>query len=239
MRKNVRMMLLMKGVSVILILKLFSWVLQLTTLEFIVDSVMSYGVLAIIIIFQPEIRSALEQLGRNQFFGRHKALTINERDRVIFELENTVTYLSRRKIGALISLERDVSMSDYISKATPIYADLSASLLQTIFNPNTPLHDGAVIIQGDKVSCAGAFYPTTSNPEVDSKLGTRHRAGLGISEATDSVTIIVSEETGNISLVRDGEMDYDISLKDFEKKLRELITVVETSPEEGDHPYGK
>ena len=150
---------------------------------------------ALIIIFQPEIRGVLEQLGRSQLLGRHKILTVDEREKLVYEVVNAIDYLRKSKIGALIVIERDVSLLDYINRAKSLYADLSSELLISIFFPNNPLHDGAVIIQGNRISCAGAVFPTSNSISVNKRLGTRHRAALGIAEETDAIGIVVSEET--------------------------------------------
>ena len=175
---------------------------------------MTWGPLALIIIFQPEIRTMLEQLGRNQLLGRHKILTVDEREHVVYELVQAMDFMSRRKIGALIVIERDISLGDYIDKAKKIYADLSSDLLISIFFEGNPLHDGAVIIQGDRITCAGAVFPTSSSNKINRHLGTRHRAGLGISEETDAVVLIASEETGRLSVALKGEMFYNLSIDD-------------------------
>ena len=166
----------------------------------LLEYVAVWGPLAIIIIFQPEIRAALEQLGRTQLLGRHKILTVDERERLVYEIVNAMDQLRKARIGALIVIERDVSLSDYIERAKSIYGDLSSDLLVSLFFPNNPLHDGGVIIQGDRISCAGAVFPTSGNLKGNKRLGTRHRAALGISEETDAIVLIVSEETGRLSI---------------------------------------
>ena len=178
-----------------------------------------YGPLAIIVIFQPEIRSVLEQLGRSQLLGRHKTLTVDEREKLVYELINAIDYLRKSKIGALIVLERDVSLLDYINRAKSLYADLSSELLISIFFPNNPLHDGAVIIQGNRISCAGAVFPTSNSISLNKRLGTRHRAALGIAEETDAIGIVVSEETGRVSIAVKGELFYNLTLDDARMML--------------------
>ena len=173
-----------------------------------------WGPLALIIIFQPEIRTILEQLGRTQLLGRHKVLTVDEREKMVYEIIQAVNYMKKTKIGALIVIERDVSLHDYISKANNVYAEISSELLISIFFPNNPLHDGSVIIQGDKISCAGAVLPTSNSLKINKRLGTRHRAAVGITEETDSLAIVVSEETGRVSIAVKGELYYNISTED-------------------------
>lgn len=218
-KNNVKMSLLFKGVLVVIVLKLISTWLGLHTLGLILEYVIMYGPLAIIVIFQPEIRSVLEQLGRSQLLGRHKTLTVDEREKLVYEVINAVDYLRKSKIGGLIVLERDVSLLDYINRAKPLYADLSSELLISIFFPNNPLHDGAVIIQGNRVSCAGAVFPTSNSISLNKRLGTRHRAALGIAEETDAIGIVVSEETGRVSIAVKGELFYNLTLDDARMML--------------------
>jgi len=218
-KNNVKMSLLFKGVLVIIILKLLSSWLGLNTLGLILEYIIMYGPLAIIIIFQPEIRGVLEQLGRSQLLGRHKTLTVDEREKLVYEIISAVDYLRKSKIGALIVIERDVSLLDYINRAKSLYADLSSELLISIFFPNNPLHDGAVIIQGDRISCAGAVFPTSNSISVNKRLGTRHRAALGVAEETDAIGIVVSEETGRISIAVKGELFYNLTIEDARMML--------------------
>ena len=223
LRKNVKMILLFKGILVILIFKVFSDVLGLVTIGFLLDYVIEWGPLALIVIFQPEIRSVLEQLGRSQLLGRHKVLTVDEREKMVYEITNALDYLRKQSIGALIVIERDNSLNDYIQKSKKIYAEISSDLLISIFFPNNPLHDGGLIIQGDKITSAGAVFPTSDSLKISKRLGTRHRAALGISEATDCISIIVSEETGRLSLAIDGELYYNLNLDEVKLRLLEEL----------------
>jgi len=218
-RNNVKLSLLFKGVAIILILKLASDFFGLTTIGLLLEYVIMWGPLALIIIFQPEIRNVLEQLGRTQLLGRHKVLTVDERERLVYEIVQAVDYMRKARIGALIVIERDYSLSNYIEKAKKVYADLSSDLLISIFFPNNPLHDGGVIIQGDKITCAGAVFPTTSSTKVNKRFGTRHRAALGIVEETDAISVVVSEETGRLSIGVKGELFYNLSLDDVRMML--------------------
>ena len=218
-RNNVKLTLLFKGVAIILILKLVSKWLGLTTIGLLLEYVIMWGPLALIIIFQPEIRNVLEQLGKTQLLGRHKVLTVDERERLVYEIVNAVEYLRKARIGALIVLERDISLANYIEKAKKVYADLSSDLLISIFFPNNPLHDGGVIIQGDRISCAGAVFPTSNSSKVNKKFGTRHRAALGITEESDAISIVVSEETGRVSIAVKGELFYNLSIDDVRMML--------------------
>lgn len=218
-KNNVKMTLLIKGVLIILIIKFLSDWLKLITVRWLLEYVIEWGPLALIIIFQPEIRGALEQLGRSQLLGRHKILTVDEREKLVYEIIQAVDYCRKARIGALIVIERDTSLSDYIDKAKPLYADLTNELLVSIFFPNNPLHDGAVIIEGDRISCAGAVFPTSNNIKLNKRLGTRHRAALGIAEETDAISIVVSEETGRVSIAVKGELFYNLSLDDARMML--------------------
>jgi len=213
-RNNVKLSLIFKGVSFVILLRLVSSWFGLTTIEVLLDYVIQWGFLALIIIFQPEIRTILEQLGRSQLLGRHKVLTVDERERLVYELVNSLEYLRKERIGSLIVLERDISLGNYIEKAKKLYADLSSDLLISIFFPNNPLHDGGVIIQGDKITCAGAIFPTSNSSRLNKRLGTRHRAAVGLSEETDAIILVVSEETGRLSIAVKGELYYNLSIDD-------------------------
>lgn len=223
LRKNVKMTLLFKGILFIIILKVISDLLDLTTIGYLLNYVIMWGPLAIIIIFQPEIRNVLEQLGRSQLLGRHKVLTVDEREKMVFEITNAIEQLRRNRIGALIVIERDNSLHDYIEKSKKIYAEISSDLLISIFFPNNPLHDGGVIIQGDKITSAGVVFPTSDNMKISKRLGTRHRAALGISEEMDSISLVVSEETGRLSMAVGGELFYNLSLEELRLKLLEEL----------------
>ena len=209
--KNLKMVLLFKGIIFILILKILSDWFDLVTIGFLLDYVIEWGILAVIVIFQPEIRNVLEQLGRSQLLGRHKVLSVDERERIVYEIVNAMDSLRKTRTGALIIIERDNSLNDYIEKAKKIYADISSDLLMTIFFPNNPLHDGGVIIQGDRITCARAVFPTSENAKVIKRLGTRHRAALGISEITDCISLVVSEETGRLSVAIEGQLHYNLT----------------------------
>lgn len=222
-KNNIKMTLIVKGVALVIIIKILSNWLNLYTVGLLIEYILQWGPLAIIVIFQPEIRSVLESIGRTQLLGRHKVLTGDEREKVVFELVKTVEYLKKNKIGGLIVIEKEVSLQQYIDPATKIYADLSSDLLGTIFFPNSPLHDGGVIIQGDRVTCAGAVFKTSMDSSISRKLGTRHRAALGIAEETDAIALIVSEENGRISIAKEGELYYNLSIDDFRIMLLDSL----------------
>ena len=222
--KNVKMALLFKGIIFIVILKLVSDIFDLVTIGFLLDYIIEWGILAVIVIFQPEIRNVLEQLGRSQLLGRHKVLTVDERERIVYEIVSAMDSLRKTRTGALIIIERDNSLNDYIQKAKKIYADISSDLLMSIFFPNNPLHDGGVIIQGDKITCARAVFPTSENSKVIKKLGTRHRAAVGIAEITDCISLIVSEETGRLSVAIGGNLHYNLTPDEVKIMLLEELS---------------
>lgn len=223
LRKNVKMVLLFKGIIIIIILKIISDIFDLSTIGYLLNYLIQWGPLALIIIFQPEIRNVLEQLGRSQLLGRHKVLTVDEREKMVYEITGAMEQLRKNRIGALIVVERDNSLHDYIERSKKIYAEISSDLLISIFFPNNPLHDGGVIIQGDKITSAGAVFPTSDNVKISKRLGTRHRAALGISEEMDSISLVVSEETGRLSMAIGGELFYNLTLEELRLKLLEEL----------------
>ena len=228
-RKNVKFSLLFKGIIAIILIKFISDFFGLTTVGLLFEYIISWGPLALIIIFQPEIRGILEQLGKTQLLGRHKTLSVTEREKLVSEIGIAVDYLRKNKIGALIVIERDSSLSEYIERSKKIYAEISNELLCAIFFPDNPLHDGGVIIQGDKVTCAGAVFPTTVDMKFSKRLGTRHRAAIGISEESDCLAIVVSEETGRVSLAMGGKLNYNLSVDELKIMiLDELMPKSET-----------
>jgi diadenylate cyclase len=210
---------LLKGIFVILIIKFVSDVFGLNTLGWIMQQAITWGFLAIIIIFQPEFRRALEQLGRGRLFARTNFNEEENDEKMVEAIIKATDYMAKRRIGALISIEKETGMGDYIETGIQLDSKISAELLINIFIPNTPLHDGAVIIQKKHVAAAACYLPLSESPFISKELGTRHRAALGISEVTDSVTVVVSEETGSISLTKNGELYRDVNMD----KLRELL----------------
>ena len=218
-KNNIKLSLIFKGLVFIILLYAVSDVFGFVTIGVILDYILQWGPIALIIIFQPEIRTILEQLGRTHLLGRHKVLTVDERERMVYEMVNAIDYLRKERIGALLVIERDISLGNYIDKAKKLYADLTSDLLVAIFYEGNPLHDGGVIIQGDRITCAGAIFPTSNNPKLNKRLGTRHRAALGLAEETDAICIVVSEETGRVSIAIKGEMLYNLTLDDVRMML--------------------
>ena len=238
-KNNVKMVLIVKGVILILVIKLISNLLNLYTIGLLLEYIVEWGPLAIIVIFQPEIRNVLESIGRTQLLGRHKILTLDEREKLVYEIMNAVEYLRKSRIGALIIIERDISLNEYIERSKKIYADISSELLISIFFPRNPLHDGGVIIQGNKITSAGAVFPISINSKINKRLGTRHRAAIGISEESDCISLIVSEETGRISIAVGGVLNHNLSLDDARMMLIEELkpkkeTLLDDEFEQGD-----
>ncbi len=223
LKNNIKMVLIFKGVIIIIIVKILSDFFNLTTVGLLLEYVVMWGPLALIIIFQPEIRNILEHLGRQQMLTRHRVLTMDEREKMVYEIMNAIEYLRKSRIGALIVIERDVSLNDYIQRSKGIYADISSELLISIFFPRNPLHDGGVIIQGNRITSAGAVFPISLNTKINKRLGTRHRAALGISEETDAIAIVVSEESGKISIALSGVLNYNLSIDDARMMLVEEL----------------
>lgn len=204
-RANSRTIQIFKGIILIVVIDGLAKLLGLKTLQFFTDMFINWGFLAVIIIFQPELRSLLERIGKTNVFSRITTLTGNEREHLVDQIVTAVMLLSKDSTGALISIEQSHSLDDFISTGTTLNSDVTAELLTSIFVTSTPLHDGAVIIQGDKIACASAYFPPT-NLELPSRYGARHRAAIGISEITDAVTIVVSEETGTVSITEGGKI---------------------------------
>ena len=211
---------LLKGIFVIIIIRIITVYFGLTTLGWMTKQVINYGFLAIIIIFQPELRRALEQLGRGKLFARSNLQEEEEQARLVSAMSKSVSYMAKRRIGALISIERETGLNDYIETGIPMYSEISSELIINIFIPNTPLHDGAVVIQKNKIAAAACYLPLSESPFISKELGTRHRAAIGISEVTDAVTVVVSEETGAISLTINGDLHRDLSIEEFESRLQ-------------------
>lgn len=212
---------LAKGILVILILtKLSEWG-QFYTTYWLLNRLMIWGVVAIFIVFQPELRKVLEALGRRSSL-RSSLTTGQEESKVVEELIDAVASLARQKIGALIIIQRQTGLNEIIETGTRIEGLVSSGLLINIFIPNTPLHDGAVIIKGDKVVSAACFLPLSDSQNISKELGTRHRAGIGISERSDCLSIMVSEETGAISTAENGVLSRYLDLATLEDKLNRL-----------------
>ena len=226
--KDSRAWQLVKGIALLIVATAISKILNLYILNFLLSTVMDWGVILIIIIFQPEIRRALEQLGGTnrftRFFGFDKDI-ITKTKEDIYKVVIAVYELAKNKTGALIVMERDIQIKDIIATGIPMNSEVSPQLLVNIFVPNTPLHDGAVVISNNKIAAAACMLPLASDRDIAKELGTRHRAGIGISKESDSIAIIVSEETGKVSVAKDGTLIADVR-EDVLKKI--LISNVVT-----------
>ncbi len=219
--KKSRMWQLLKGILFILIFTAISEALQLRILNFILTAFMPYGVIALIVIFAPELRRMLEQLGTNKltrYFGIDKDLETKTKEDV-YKVVIAATELAKTKTGGLIVVERDIKINDIIDSGVKIDSEVSPQLIVNLFTPNTPLHDGAVIVSNNKIAAAACILPLADDKDIAKELGTRHRAGIGISKESDAIAIIVSEETGKISVAIDGNLIADVK----EEALRNIL----------------
>jgi diadenylate cyclase len=218
--KGTRAEQLIKGLLIILVVSKLSDIAKLYAVYFILDNTLKLGFIALLIVFQPELRRALEYIGRNKFLQKdYIANEKREMQNVFNEIVETVSFLSKKSIGALIVLEKETGLGDYIETGIKLDAEISSELLISIFYDKTPLHDGATIISNNRIVAANTYLPLSTNNDVSQELGTRHRAGIGLSEVSDALVIIVSEETGSISVVSDGQLTRYVD----EKKLMNIF----------------
>ena len=220
MVKGTRTWQLVKGIAFLIVGTWLSGILGLNILHYILNAIMNWGVILIIVIFQPEIRRALEQIGTNKitkFFGIEKDIVTKTKED-IYKVVIAATELSKTKTGALIVMERDIKIKDIIATGVEINGDVSPQVLVNIFVPNTPLHDGAVVISENKIAAAACMLPLASDSDIAKELGTRHRAAIGISKESDAIAVVVSEETGKISVAKDGTLIADVR-EDVLKKI--------------------
>lgn len=216
--QGTRLMILVRGVIFFIIFDVVAGLLGLNTIKWLLNQFLTYGVIALIIIFQPEIRQALERLGKSSNFftpGRQRTHVESQ----IAAYEKSFSYMSKRKIGALVAIERTQTLDEYAATGIALDADISSELLINIFIPNTPLHDGAVIVQRDKIAVTSAYLPLTERTGISKQFGTRHRAAIGLSEVSDALILLVSEETGGISLALQGELLSDLTEAEFHEQL--------------------
>jgi len=226
--RDTRAVQLLKGVIVLIVVMQVSQLVKLHTVHYLLSSAMQLGLISIIVVFQPELRRALEQMGRTsmgQWFNFDERTDDVEKEKIISEIKDSCASMSKSRIGALIVMEREIKIGDIVGTGINLNADVTAELLINIFIPKTPLHDGAVIIRDNKIEAASCFLPLSQNPNVSKELGTRHRAGLGMSEEADSVVVIVSEETGKISIACGGELNMDLTPDELENQLMILFDV--------------
>lgn len=219
-KNNQKTVQIFQGLFFVIIIQAVSKLLGLSTVNQLANTILSWGVIAIIVIFQPEIRMILERLGKSNAFARISTLSSSEKENLIEELMTATAQLSASKTGALITLEQGNSLNEYINTGIKINSLVSAELICSIFMTTTPLHDGAIIIQGDKLACASAYFPPTTM-DLPSRYGARHRAAIGISELTDAITIVVSEETGRVAVTKEGKL-----IQMNERKLRDYLEKV-------------
>ncbi len=226
--KETRAEQLIKGIVILLLSTEISDLMQLQVIHWILERTMTVGIMALLIVFQPELRRALEQLGRAHIFIKG-AQSSDKRniDYIVSEIRAAAMLMSKNKVGALIVFERDTGLNEIIRTGTLLDANLSRQLLINIFEPNTPLHDGAVIIRGTKVMAAGCFLPLTENGGLNQEVGTRHRAALGVSEKSDSIALVVSEESGSVSIAENGRLYRDLSEESLNNYLKRSLRKVD------------
>ncbi|MEY2107262.1 diadenylate cyclase CdaA [Streptococcus pyogenes] len=217
-----KIMSLVQGVIFFLVLRFIAEWIGFTTITYLMNQVITYGVIAGVVIFTPEIRAGLEKFGRSTQVFLQKQYVSSE-SALVDALIKSVAYMGPRKIGALIAIEQTQTLQEYIATGIPLNADISSQLLINIFIPNTPLHDGAVIVGQNKIVAACAYLPLSESKAISKEFGTRHRAAIGLSENSDALTIIVSEETGAISVTRKGQFLNDLSTDEFETVLRTYL----------------
>ena len=225
--KSTQVWQLIKGIAILIILTALSGWLRLDILHFLLTTVMTYGVIALIVIFQPELRRGLEQLGTNKFtkfFGMETDIVTRTKED-IYKIAIAVDELAKNKTGALIVIERDIKIGDIAENGIEIDSEISPQLLVNIFVPNTPLHDGAVIISNNKIKAAACILPLSKDKNIAKSLGTRHRAALGVSKETDCLAVVVSEETGKVSIAKDGTLIADVTDEMLKKILiKNIVT---------------
>lgn len=223
--KTTRAFALLKGIIVILVFLIIAYIFDFTTILWIAGKVINIAIIAVVVIFQPELRKALEQLGQKKYFKSILPFTEKKdkgerfSDKTVNELVRACFELAKNKTGALIVIEQDILLTDYEKTGIPVDGIVTSQLLINIFEHNTPLHDGAVIVRGDRIVSATCYLPLSDNMQISKELGTRHRAAVGISEVTDTMTLVVSEETGNVSIAIAGELIRAVDQEYLKKKL--------------------
>lgn len=226
--RETRAQQLVKAIVILLLILWGSTLLRLHSITYILENVMQIGFIALLIIFQPEIRRVLEKVGRSKIGNIFSSAPENI-DYMVEELAEAATHLSAHKIGALIVLEKGTKIGEIVTTGTPLNADITSALLINIFIPNTPLHDGAVVIQEGRIRAAGCLLPLTQNDSLSRELGTRHRAALGMTEISDAIVLVVSEETGKISVARDGSMVRNLTSDSLRRALYKNLSEEDTT----------
>ncbi|MCI6038721.1 MAG: diadenylate cyclase CdaA [Candidatus Limiplasma sp.] len=217
--KETRASAVLKGFVMLIAVSWISDLLGLTALSWVLQNVVSNGAVVLVILFQPELRKALEQIGRGAIRERAAG---GESARIVSEITHCMLNLSRRRVGALIVIEQRIGLKDVIETGTSLQSEISSALLENIFEPNTPLHDGAVVIRGDRIMAAACILTLSEGKGISRELGTRHRAAIGITETTDAIALIVSEETGIISMAREGRLTRHLDRAGLEQVLTAL-----------------
>lgn len=227
--RETRASAVLKGLAMLILATFVSDLLGLTALNWVLRNVMNNGAVVIVILFQPELRKALEQIGKGTLRSVSPAANLEESESVVQEITNCLLTLSRRRVGALIVIEQRIGLKDVTETGTPLNSQISAALLENIFEPNTPLHDGAVVIRGTHIMAAACILSLSEGKGISRELGTRHRAALGVTETTDAISLIVSEETGIISMARNGRLTRHMDRAALEELLTSLYCQKETS----------
>lgn len=220
--KKTHTMNVLKGIAFVVLIKVLSDFLRLYTVSWIIDQVITWGVIALIIIFQPEIRRSLDQLGQSRWF-RKREVRVSHSQYMVEQLVEAIKYLSKRNIGALICLELENSLSSYAHSGVKMDAHLTSQLLINVFIPNTPLHDGAVIVKQGRLEAAGCVLPLSEDATIPQELGTRHRAAIGLSEKTDALIVVISEETGDVSISHHQTLHRKLKLIDAQTILEKYL----------------
>ena len=215
--QRTRAMQILLGLFVLGGIYLGAQLFGLDLIRYLLETVFQYGVILALVVFQPELRSALARIGQSRMV---RIFTTLQESQVADEIADAVERLSRSKIGAIIAVEQEVGLDEYADTGSPVEARVSADMITTIFTPYSPLHDGAILVRGDQIRCAGAILPLTQYSLTDKSLGTRHRAALGLSEETDAIVVVVSEESARVSVARGGRMERDVA----PERLREILT---------------
>ena len=226
--KKTRAWVLLKGFGVLLVFILIAIYFEMNTILWLAQNVFSLGVTALLIVFQPELRKALEQLGRGAIHKTAVSADLEESGHIVSEITSCLLTLSRRRVGALIVIEQRIGLKDVIETGTSLNSQISAALLDNIFEPNTPLHDGAVVIRGPRIMAAACILSLSEGKGISRELGTRHRAALGVTETTDAISLIVSEETGTISVARNGRLTRHLDRAALEDLLLSIYHQKET-----------
>ncbi len=220
---------LLKGLFLLVVIALLSNLLGLVSLNWLLTAILQNGAIVLVVLFQPELRKALERMGRSRVFKKGSRKTTNDdKELIISEIIQTIMDLSKRRVGALIVFEQQTGLQDVIETGTRLNAEISAPLLENIFEPNTPLHDGAVVIRDTEVMAAACILPLAEASGVSRELGTRHRAAVGITENTDAIVLVVSEETGIVSLAQDGQLTRPMTVNSLQEVLNDIFSTRET-----------